>query len=54
VNRQSGKLMGISFWESEQAANPAVLATNQLATAGATTMGAAQPTRELYEVVAKV
>jgi hypothetical protein len=54
VNRENGKLMGISLWESEQTANAAVSAIRQLAAAGATRMGAAQPTRELYEVVAKI
>jgi hypothetical protein len=54
VNRENGKLMGISLWESEQAANAAVSAISQLAAAGATSIGATQPTREIYEMIAKV
>jgi hypothetical protein len=54
VERSTGKLIGISFWETEDDGNAAVSAIRPLAAEGATAMGAAAPTRELYEVVVQV
>jgi heme-degrading monooxygenase HmoA len=51
VNRQSGKVMAVTLWESEEAARAAESAMNQSRTQGAQLVGATNPTTEVMEMV---
>lgn|SRR5687767_10327030 len=51
VDRQSGKAVAVTLWESEEAARAAEGAMNQSRTQGAQMLGATNPTTELLEMV---
>ena len=51
VDRQSGKAIAVTLWESEEAARVAESAMNQSRTQGAQMLGATNPTTELLEMV---
>ena len=51
VDRQSGKAIAVTLWESEEAARAAESAMNQSRTQGAQMLGATTPTTELLEMV---
>ena len=51
LNRELGKMLGITLWESEQAAQDAMQAMEPIRTASAQEMGVPSVTPENYEVV---
>ena len=51
VDRQSGKVMAVTLWESEDAARAAESAMNQSRTQGAEMVGATNPTTDVMEMV---
>ena len=51
VDRQSGKSIGVTLWESEAAAQAAERTLNQSRSQSAQSLGAASPTTELFEMV---
>lgn len=51
VDRQSGKAIAVTLWESEEAARAAESAMNQSRTQGAQMLGATNPTTELLEMI---
>ncbi len=51
LNRERGKLLGITLWENAQAAQAAMQAMEPIRTASAQEMGAPAVTPEEYEVV---
>jgi heme-degrading monooxygenase HmoA len=51
LDRASGTLLGMTLWESEQAATAAMQALEPMRNERAAAMGAAPPSVESYEVV---
>ncbi len=52
VDRKSGKMIGITYWETEQDLQGSRLAADKLRAQGAQTAGTTQPPAvEIYEVV---
>lgn len=51
LDRSAGKLLGITLWESDQAANAAGKAMEPVSSQSAASFGAPEPSREAFEVV---
>ena len=51
VNRKSGKIMGITLWDTEKAMQATATASERLRAAGTQVVGGATPLPEEYEVV---
>ena len=54
VDRQSGKAITVSLWESEEAMRQSEAATHQLRTQGAQAMGGSVSEVEFYELAEEV
>jgi heme-degrading monooxygenase HmoA len=54
INRKNGRMIGITFWDTEKNLQASSAAANKLRAQGALTAGTAQPpTVEIYEVAAQ-
>jgi len=51
VDRQSGKMIAVTLWETEAAARDAGSALSQTRTQATQLVGAASPTTEMFEMV---